>query len=662
MPKKGMRPESGEERVVKLGTRSLFCAFGVIALLPSAVQPKPALDPLYADHAVLQRDRPLAISGRGEPGERIEIALSGATVTAVTDASGRWMATLPPQRAGGPHVLSASSSQGAVTAKDVLIGDVWLCSGQSNMEWSVNASTGGAQAIASAADDQLRLLSVPRASAPAPAADFAKPVNWAVASPQSVPGFSAVCYYMARQLRETQKVPIGAINASWGGTQIRAWLDPSGSRAIYGEGEAALLKQFATDPSGAVAGFAPRWEAWWREASGDKISKEPWNAPDLMTWKAVPAINYWESWGDESLNGFDGLVWFRKTVTLTAAQARQGASLSLGVFDELDQTWVNGKAVGNSFGWDFARNYNVKAGQLRAGVNEIIVGLTDTYGNGGMQGPADRLKLVLADGTTIALGTEWQYSVAKVHGSPPRAPWDANAGLGLIYNGMIAPMGRYGLTGVAWYQGESDVGVKGYRDRLAAFFKGWRAQFGRDDLPMLIVSLPNYGAVATRPVDAGWAATREEQRKAVAADAHAGLIVTLDTGDRLDLHPPAKRPVGQRLARAARALAHGAPHSPNGPEIASASRSGAHVLLRFRGVTGALHSWSDAHAIGFELCAQTQESCRAVIAKPSGDIVTLVDDGRPANRVRYAWADSPIVNLFDEAELPVGTFEVPIMP
>jgi len=643
-------------------TRTPFAALLALALLPAGALAQPSFDPLYADHAVLQRDRPLVVIGRAAPNERVTVTLGDhARAEATTDAGGRWRATLPAQPAGGPYLLRATSVAGEASARDVLVGDVWLCSGQSNMEFPLSRAADAAAATLRAADDGLRLLSVPHSGAPTPASAFGTPVAWRAATPESVPAFSAVCYHMVRMLRETRKVPIGAIDASWGGTQIRAWLDPAGSRAIYGAGEAALLARFATDPTGAAVGFAPRWEGWWRTESGDKAGEEPWRAPDRLAWKAVPAIAYWEGWPDAGLAGFDGLLWFRKTVRLTAAQAKQGATLSLGVLDELDQSWVNGKPVGNSFGWDYARRYTLPAGTLRAGDNEIIVALTDTYGNGGMQGPADALSLDFADGSRLALGEGWRYSVSPVKAPPPRAPWDANAGLGLIHNGMIAPMGAYGLAGAAWYQGESDVNIDGYADRLAALFKGWRAQFERPDLPVLVVSLPDYGPVATAPVESGWAALREEQRKAVAADAHAALAVTLDLGDRDDLHPPAKKAVGERLARAADALARSVP-AAGGPEIMDAVRAPDGIRLRFRGVSGALHSWSDSHVLGVELCGQAPQSCRYARATPAGDALRIADDGQPATRVRYAWADSPIVNLYDETPLPVGTFEVPIKP
>ncbi len=245
---------------------------------------------------------------------------------------------------------------------------------------------------------------------------------------------------------------------------------------------------------------------------------------------------------------------------------------------------------------------------------------------------------------------------------PPRAPWDANAGLGLIYNGMIAPMGSFGLTGVAWYQGESDAGVPGYGQRLTALFKGWRGRFGRADLPMLVVQLPNFGPVATAPMESGWAMLRNDQREAVDADAHAALTVTLDLGDRSNLHPLDKAPVGARLARAAGTLVYGETRSAGGPAILDARRDGRFILLHFKGVTGALHSWSDARPSASNCAARRSPAARYAQATAVGDTVLISDDGQPATRVRYAWAESPVVNLFDEAELPVSTFETAIAP
>ena len=275
------------------------------------------------------------------------------------------------------------------------------------------------------------------------------------------------------------------------------------------------------DPGAANARFGERWGAWWRARTGDAVGAEPWHASDRLNWFAVPAMTYWEQWGDPRFASFNGMVWMRKRVTLTAAEAAQAATLSLGVIDELDQTFVNGVAVGNRFSWEAPRDYAVPRGMLHAGVNEILVNIFDGSGAGGFAGPAERLHLTFADGAVKPLGEGWQYSVAHVTDLPPRAPWDEAMGLSFIYNGMIAPLGDYGLSGVAWYQGEADVGLPGsYADRLGAMMATWRRQFGRPDLPFLIVSLANFGPFATHPVESGWAALREQQRLAAMRDPH----------------------------------------------------------------------------------------------------------------------------------------------
>jgi sialate O-acetylesterase len=629
-----------------------------LLFLASAAQAAPALNPLFSDHGVLQRGRPIAIWGNAAPGEQVSLSLGGQTAAATADRGGAWHATLPAMAAGGPYTLVASSASGRAAANDVLIGDVWLCSGQSNMELQVSRALNSYNDTQSANDPQLRILTVPHRTAATPQATVTG-IGWQAVTPASVGEFSAACYYMARELRASQNVPIGAIASSWGGTQIRSWLDEASVIAI-GDDDARLFALARRDPAAANASFGERWGAWWRARSGDAAGAEPWHASDRLSWTPVPAMTYWEQWGDPHFASFNGMVWMRKRFTLTAAEAAQGATLSLGVIDELDQSFVNGVSVGNRFSWEAPRDYAVPRGLLHAGVNEILVNIFDGSGAGGFGGPAGRLRLTLADGAVKPLGEGWQYSVAHVGGEPPRAPWDEAMGLSFIYNGMIAPLGDYGLSGVAWYQGEADVGLPGsYADRLGAMMATWRRQFGRPDLPFLIVSLANFGPFAIHPVESGWAALREQQRLAVARDPHAALAVAMDLGERLDIHPGNKQELGRRLARAARALAYGA-HEPVGPQVAHAARSGNAIIVDFSGVSGGLHSWSSNFVTALELCGDTPQSCRYAQGSADGRTVRIADDGRPAARVRYGWADSPVTNLYDEVPLPAGPFEVPI--
>jgi sialate O-acetylesterase len=612
------------------------------ALAPATALAAPQLDPVWTDHAVVQRGRPIVVEGTAAPRSGVEARLGAQTVQVRADRAGRFTAEFAPLEASAdPLTLTVADSSGTATVSDIVIGDVWLCSGQSNMEWSVSVSTGGDQAARDSADDGLRLLQIPKDTAPTPQRTFSTPVAWATASPASVPAFSAACYYMARALRKELGVPIGAIHASWGGSQARAWLSPEGGRALYGPDQMELLAGYAKDPLAAVAAFAPVWQQWWKGAAGTA----PWDNPDALEWRPVPRIAPWTAWG-EGAPAPVGNVWFRRMIELTPQQAAAGGILNIGIIDDLDATWVNGHPVGISHGWSTEREYRVPPAFLRAGVNEIVFAASNSWGAGGIQSSADRLSFAVDGGERIALGEGWLYADSGVPQMPPRAPWDANAGIGVMHNKMVAPLGRIALAGAAWYQGESDVGIPGYADRLRELFAGWRRQFGKD-ARMLVVQLPNFGEVAERPVAAGWAELREQQRRAVAADANAALIPTLDVGEHDDLHPPHKLPVGLRLAAAALGRAM--------PMPLRATRDGQAITVTFSGLDGGLHAWSGP-PLGVELCGETQDSCRYAETRIEGDRLLIAAGGRPATRVRYAWADAPVVNPFAFRAIAIPSF------
>ena len=435
-------------------------------------------------------------------------------------------------------------------AQDVAVGDVWLCSGQSNMEYPLNRALGYGPTEA-ANDPDLRLMKVPHQVADSPQLSFKVAPAWKPSSPDSGGTFSAACYFMVHQLREAEKVPIGAIDDSWGATPIRQWMDEASVRA-GGEGTLAdLVRLQLTNPSAALRAFGDTWAAWWRSQTGDARGQEPWHASDRLKWKAVPKIDYWDAWAPE-WKSFDGAVWFRRHVTLTQAQAKQGATLSLGVLDDMDQTWVNGVPIGGTNDWALQRSYPLPAGVLKPGANEIVIYVRDNFGPGGFAGPADKVKLTLSGGEVLPLPDAWQYSMIDNRvGAPPAPPWTGVASVSKIYNGMIAPLGPLGLKGVAWYQGEADVGVPGYDRRLAAWMRDWRAQFRDPQLPFLIVGLAGWGKRTSKPVESGWAVLINEQREAVQRDRRTALASAIDLGNPADIHPSDKQEDGRPLALAA---------------------------------------------------------------------------------------------------------------
>ncbi|PCD02315.1 9-O-acetylesterase [Sphingomonas spermidinifaciens] len=637
-------------------------AFGVAALVAGAAGSGTArADPVIltpmSDHAVLQREAPIVVTGRADPGETIAVEMGNARRTVKAGRDGAWRAVLPAMQAGGPYRLTAKGRTATAAMDDLLIGDVWLCSGQSNMEFETHKTLNGDPIVTWSTDPQIRLLSMEHKVAFSADTPLTPRPAWAAAAPASVADFSAACYLMVKQLKAERKVPMGAIDSSWGGTQIRPWIASADAAKLPGMAEdAALLALYQRDPSAGSARFAERWGTWWRGVSGETAGQEPWNAPDRRQWNPVPRLAFWEEWGVSEMADLNGTVWFRKTVELPRAGG--DAVLELGGIDELDTVWVNGVAVGSSFGWGDARRYTVPARALKAGANEIVVAVTDTYGPGGLRGPVEAMKLTPAGGAAIPLGDGWRYSIAAESGATavPRTPWESHGGLSTLYNGMIAPLGPIALKGVAWYQGESDVGKPGYDQRMAALMAGWRRQFGVAELPFLIVGLADYGSPSLAPTDSGWGVVRNEQRLAAKNDRHAAIVTAVDIGERTDIHPANKNTLAERLVRAANVVAYGDKGPASGPLIDSAVAEGADVVLRFTGVTGALHAWSAAGPIAFELCGGG--ACRFAEGRVEGDRVILKGDGKPVTKVRYAFADAPVVNTFDEAPLPVVPFEI----
>ena len=627
------------------------------------------LNPLFQDHAVLERDMPITVWGHAASGERVTVSLDGvnAHAEARADASGRWSVVLPPVGAGGPYVLTAETEAGTrQTASDVLVGDVFLCSGQSNMELQVSRAGDSGNEIETSANNTIRMLTVAHSASPVPRAEFDHPVSWQLAGPRTVGQWSAVCFFFARELQKTAHVPLGLVHSSWGGSNIRPWISAAGFQALGGYDAALqILSVYAKDPSAAQAQFASAWETWWRGQTGDRVGAEPWAVASPGAWRdAPPGLGDWRDWGVAELRDFTGLVWFRTHIKLTAAQAKAADRVDLGAINQVDETWLNGRPLGNTFGYGTDRSYAVPPRLLHAGDNVLVMNILSTYGGGGLRNGGSPRVLKLSGGESIALDGPWQYRVVPAAvGYPPRAPWESVGGMTTLYNAMIAPLGAYGLRGVLWYQGESnDKEAATYRGLLAGMMADWRRQFGAA-LPFLVVQLPNWGHEQVAPGEkSDWAQIREAQRQAVAEDAHAALAVTIDIGEPRNLHPTNKQDVGKRLAQAARHVIYGEAIAPSGPTALGATRRGDRVVVEFGGVTGPLVAYSHESPIGFELCGDTPQTCRFADSSIEGTRVVLAVPGNVAapTHVRYGWADSPVCTLFDSSGLPAGPFNMVI--
>jgi len=644
----------------------MLVAMAGLAVPASAREVAGLLHPLFRDHAVLQRDRPIAVWGHASPGQPVSVTFAGQAVSTRADAAGGWQATLSPVAAGGPHTLEVNAGTRREMVRDVLVGDVWLCSGQSNMELPVWRSLNAASEIAAATMPRIRLFTVPQHAAVQAQETFNDSTAWTSATPDAVRDFSATCVYFARELQRTVDVPMGLIEAAWGGSRIEAWTSVGALRGQGGLDEALdILARSARDPLDARAAWGRYWQHWWASREGTLPGDAPWRADaDDRGWSRAPAtLGAWERWNEPALADYNGMVWYRTQVMLSAEQAARGATLELASADEVDVTWVNGVAVGSQYGAG-ERRYPLPRGLLKAGSNVIAVNVLDTYGEGGLAGPATAYGLQFDDGKRVALQGPWKYRVAPGQQAPPFAPWQAATGLSTLYNGMIAPLGGFGLRGMLWYQGESNTGDgAAYAARLRALRDDWRRQFGART-PLLLVQLANHGQPPVAPADSGWAQVREAQRRVAAEDARSGLAIAIDIGDAYDIHPPNKQELGRRLARVARHVVYGEQDlAPSGPRAVTAVRTPAGVSIAFEDVEGALTATGALRPIGFELCETRGDTghCDYGDAELDGRRILLRGPrSTHATHVRYCWADGPVCTLRDRSGAPAGPFELPI--
>lgn len=623
----------------------------------------------FQDHAVLQRGAPIPVWGSTTPAATVTVTIARdtagtSTVSAHAGPDGVWRATLPALPAGGPYTLTAASSAGTrQTVRDILIGDVFLCSGQSNMEYPTRLASDYDQDVNDANNGLIRLFHIERFRSAVPRSTFGAGAHWDVTSPQSVRDFSAACYFFGRDLQPAVGVPIGLIESAWGGSVIQAWISAPQIRRLGGyDRYLDLLPVYQRSPAQAWRDWDRIATGWWRAHDPAMIARPPWYAPsyDDAGWPGVVPSGTWREWDVPALQAFNGLVWLRKDFQLSARQAAVPALLSLGAIDQSDITFVDGVQVGASEGYDVPRVYKVPPGVLRAGRNVLALGVS---GGAGPLVPGREMTLRLADGTTLRFSGRWRYRTSTPMaqtGHIPDVPWLNQFGLTVLHNGMIAPLGATRIRGIIWYQGESNADqAQEYARLLPALIGDWRRQFGQAT-PVLIVQLPGFGPHQTQPRPSDWAQVREAERRVAAATPHAGLAVTIDIGSTRFLHPTDKQDVGERLALLARSLIYGQSVIGVSPSPVAAWRVHGNVRVRFDVHGGGLQTEESNRPIGFQLCDRGGH-CAFVDAMQSGTDVVLDASSVPeAVTVRYCWSDSPICNLYDREGLPAVPFELPI--
>jgi sialate O-acetylesterase len=625
----------------------------LLSLMAATAQAEVRLAEVFGEHMVLQRDRSLNLWGQATPGKTLSIELGGRRGTTRASADGRWRVQLPALPAGGPHRLVVKGDQ-TVVLNDILIGDVWLLGGQSNMEWPLAQTDTGPQEVASPQNAQLRHLRVPHRASVKVEAEIA-PARWVVAEAGRVAEFSAVGYHFAKQLQAVQGVPIGLINTAWGGSMLETWV--SREAALHDPDLAPSVQALPAENDAFSAALAqrmlPRIAGWQPGLSLQGEDTAGWSAAGGIDakWPTLKAPGDWEGQG---LPGLDGVVWMRKRVELDAAQATGTAELHLGKVDDCDEAWVNGQKVGGQCGWDQSRRYAVPAGVLHAGANWIAVRVTDNGGGGGIQGEAAELRLETAAGA-VSLAGAWRARVEKVAMAAGPSINDAPT---LGHNGLIAPLNGLSVRGVLWYQGEENGGrAAAYADGFKRLIQDWRAQFADAKLPFYFVQLASWFPLAdNRPDGNSWAELRASQAAALALP-HTGMVTAIDVGDAVDIHPRNKRTVGQRLAGLALHELGLRAAPATGPRLTGHQARGGDFELRFDTTVGGLCTARTGEPPRGFYVAGADRRWMPAEARLDGDRIVLRSAAVAAPvAARYAW-----VNNASEANV-VGGDGLPLPP
>ncbi len=641
------------------------CSLALVAASASAEVRLPAL---VGSHMVLQRDQPARVWGWAAPGETVRVTLGAASGQTITTPDGRWSVELTAQPAGGPFTMTIAG-RNTVTLEDVWLGEVWLASGQSNMEFPLARATGGPDAAAAGCDG-LRLFTVAKATSLQPRDDVSG--QWAVCEASSASGFSAVAFHFGQELGRTLGLKIGLVHSSWGGTPAEAWTsrDALSSeptlRPMVADFEAAIA-----DPQAQQA-FAAKLAAWERanyaQDTGNEGAARGWQRPETGTsdWTPTTLPQAWEQAG----LAIDGAVWFRRALEIPAEWAGKDLRLSLGSLDDFDTTYFAGEEVGHTGEetpgyWSVPRKYAVPARLVRPGKTVIAVRVFDHYGNGGFTGVAPDLWIAPADASAspIALAGAWDFKVerALAPASPdfatqPRAPSVDNPNSPtVLYGAMVAPLTPLAIRGVIWYQGESNAGAAyQYRTLFPTLIRDWRRAWGRGDFPFLFVQLASYMPRAETPGESPWAELREAQTLTLSLP-KTGMAVAIEIGEANDIHPRDKKDVGLRLALWALADSYGKPVVKSGPLYESFAVERGAVRLRFRYASGL--KTSDGKPPRAFAIAGADRRWRWAEARIDGDTVLVSSAVVPQPvAVRYAWAENPEATLQNAAGLPASPF------
>ena len=671
----------------------ILAAFAALTAVSAGA--KVELTPLFTDNMVLQQNTQAPVWGKAAPGASVKVTASwnNRTYTALAAADGRWEVRIPtPKGSFKKYTLTISDGE-PVTLSNVLVGEVWLASGQSNMQMpmeSWRAVRVNQDDIDNASDfANLRVLQVSRATGMAEhdyfTADFD---GWMESSPVSIRNFSAAGWYFGRKLMQELKVPVGIIHTSWGGTIIEAWMS-AGSLSQYPEmaSPIAHVKSLADSESIRAATFDGEIKAFYRKVTvmdtGLRAGVAAWALPsfDDSGWRDVALPRKIQ----ELWPGVNGIYWYRKTIDIPAAWEGKDLTLSLGPIDDFDETYWNGEIVGKGTVWNLPRTYTVPGNLVKAGKAVICIRNTDDHGDGGLYGDGRIMYVQGPDGGRIMLNDVWKVTLSvSFEGMPKSAAREPNMPT-VLYNAMLRPLAPYAIKGAIWYQGESNAEKSyRYRELMAGMILDWRSLWGYD-FPFYITQIAGYKAVSEIPGEFSWAELREAQAMAAETVPGTGMACIIDIGEAEDVHPIRKREVGERLANLALANDYGRKAATNGPRFKSYAVGNGFITVEFSDVAGGLRvipSGSFAEdrygrkAMGLGIVKQAENGRLSGFqiagadhiwhwadAEISGNTVRVSSPAVPHPvAVRYGWADNPVCNLFNSEGLPAWPFRTDDWP
>lgn len=635
-----------------------FACFALFIGAPAQAEVR--LANIFADHMVLQRDMPIRVWGYAEPGEKIAVQFRKQSVQSVADGKGRWVAILNNETAGGPDVLRVRGSS-TIELQDVLVGEVWVCGGQSNMEWPLKETLNAGKELAGAQYPWLRHIKIPKLASFKSEDDIARGA-WLIAAPEVAGDFSAVAYYFAKQLHAHLQVPIGLISVNWGGSQLESWLSPEGMQehrelAAHVPMLPNSLESYRTTHRQKMAA---RVSAWQTSLPLNNAATSYWRMLDYddTNWPYLNVPQYWEEQGLESL---DGVVWYRKRIHLSARQSVRPATLHLGMIDDCDETWVNSDKLQKTCGWDQKRHYALSPGVLKVGDNVIALRVTDTGGGGGFHGQAKDVYLEIG-GERIDLSGKWRARVEQIQEKDSLQHNDLPT---ILYKGMIHPIQGYSIRGVIWYQGETNVPrAAQYANTFPLLIRDWRRHWGQGDFPFYFVQLASYLPIANNNLQSSpWAELRESQRLALGVP-NTAMAVTTDIGDEYDIHPRNKADVGYRLALQALRSAYGRDLVASGPLYLSHRIQGHEIILNFAEIGSGLATRVPGDSMrGFTIAGKNQKFMHAHARIEGEKLIVWHEALSKPEAVRYGWVNNPSeANLVNREGLPASPFRTDDWP